>query len=74
MNGFHDIIYSVESYSELSLILSSVGFSVPSKAIFDMCHPDDWKWEVLCWVMEDIATEEMTAEELNSAIENALII
>ena len=39
-----------------------------------MCHPDDWKWEVLCWVMEDIATEEMTAEELNSAIENALII
>lgn len=72
MNNLHDIIYSVKNYSELSMKLSIIGFPVPSKYIFDMCHPDDWKWEAMCVVMNDLVEKDMQDWQVDSLIENAL--
>lgn len=74
MNNLRDIIYSVRNYSELSMKLSIIGFPVPSKDVFDMCHQDDWKWEVLCTIMEDLVERDMDSFEVDRLVENAFNI
>ena len=73
MNNLRDIIYPVKNYSELSMRLSIIGFPVPSRDVFDICHPDDWKWEVLCSVMDDIIDKSMTTTDVDFEIERHLL-
>jgi hypothetical protein len=49
MNGecVRDSIYGCRSYAEFKLKLGVFGFkNIPPEDVFNICHPDDWKWEV----------------------------
>lgn len=72
MANIKELIYGANNYSEFSMKLKIIGYPVPSKNIFDMCHPDDWKWEAMCVVMNDLVEKDMQDWQVDSLIENAL--
>ena len=61
-------IYPVRTYNELKLKLQISGYEVPSKQVFDICHPDDWKWEVFCIIMEDCVDIGTQSSEIDRLI------
>jgi len=74
MTNIKELIYGVNNYSEFSMKLSIIGYPVPARWIFDMCHPDDWKWEALCTIMNDLVDNDMETYEVDMLIEKALNI
>lgn len=69
MQPIRDTIYPVKTYPELKMKLELLGYSPPSKELFDICHPDDWKWEAMCSIISDLAEPGMTTPEVDRLVE-----
>ena len=68
MQPIYNIIYPVKTYSELKMKLELLGYSPPSREVFDACHPDDWKWEGLCYLIDELSKPGMTTSEVDHII------
>lgn len=66
--NIRSLIYGVHSYAELSMKLSLAGYQVASRDVFDMCHPDDWKWEVFIAAYEECVDENMSTAEIDKLV------
>jgi len=68
MQPIHDIIYPVKTYPELKMKLELLGYSPPSREVFDVYHPDDWKWEGVCYIIEKLCEPGMTTPEVDHLV------
>ena len=69
MQPIHDIIYPLKTYSELKMKLELIGYSPPSKELFDICYPLDDEWEVMCSIISDLAEPGMTTPDVDRLVE-----
>jgi hypothetical protein len=74
MTNIKELLYGVANYAEFSMKLKIIGYPVPARWIFDVCHPDDWKWETLCTIMNDLVDKDMETYEVDRLIEKAFNI